>query len=107
MAKFAAIIGYGNTIEVTPGVWQTLIDEKTVYGELIKNSRRLEQLDNVNDNINISNQVSILADPYAAENFYSIRYVKIMGVPWKVTTVDVEYPRLILSLGGVYNDNEN
>lgn len=106
MAKFYGAIGFEGTTETKPGIWTEEIIERFYYGDLLKNYRRLDSGESINDNVTISNQVSIIADPYAIQNFHSIRYVAFMGIKWKVTSVDVEYPRLILSLGGVYNDTE-
>ena len=103
MAKFYGPIGYAVTTETTPGVWTEEITEHFYYGDLLQNVRRLQSGEYVNDNINISNRISILADPFAYSNFHSIRYVEFMGSKWKVSEVDVQYPRLILTLGGVYN----
>ena len=89
--------------ESSPGVWTEQITERTYYGDLIRNTRRLQSSGNQNDNILISNEISIIADPFAYENFHAIRYAMYMGTKWKVTSVDVQYPRLILSLGEVYN----
>lgn len=103
MAKFYGAIGYASTVETKPGVWEEQITERMYCGDLIRNTRRLESSGNLNDNINVSNEVSIVADPYANENFHSMRYVKFMGTAWKITSVEVRYPRLILSVGGEYN----
>lgn len=103
MAKFYGAIGFASQQETAPGVWVEEIVERNYYGDLIRNSRRLQSSDKVNDDITISNQVSILADPYARENFHTMRYAAYMGTKWKITSVDVQYPRLILELGGVYN----
>ena len=103
MAKFYGVIGYAETAEIRPGVWQDRIAEHPYYGDLIRNTRRLESSNTLNDNINISNEISILADPYAYQNFHSMKYVEFMGTKCKITSVDVQYPRLILTIGGVYN----
>lgn len=103
MAKWHGQIGFAETVEVEPGIWDDKIVEHPYIGELNRNSRNLQTSTNVNDNINISNQISIVADPYAREHFFNIRYATFSGAKWKVTNVDVQYPRLILSLGGVYN----
>lgn len=103
MAKFYGKIGYANTEETTPGVWVEQITERSYYGELVRNTRRLESSGNLNDNINIANEISILADPYAYSHFHEMRYVEFQGARWKVSNVEVKYPRLILQLGGVYN----
>ena len=103
MAKFYGAIGYAVTEETAPGVWEEQITERMYYGELVRNTRKLHTADQLNDDINVANEVSILADPFAYENFYSIKYVEFMGAKWKVTNVEVQYPRLILTVGGVYN----
>lgn len=103
MAKFYGKIGYANTEETTPGVWVEQITERSYYAELVRNTRRLESSGQLNDNVNIANEISIIADPYANENFHAMRYVEFMGSKWKITSVRVEYPRLILTLGGLYN----
>ena len=105
MPKWYGKIGYGVTEEISPGVWTEEIVERQYYGDIIRNLRRLETSDQVNDNVSVSNEISIVSDPYAFENFHSIRWVEFMGSKWKVTSVEVQYPRLLLSLGGVYNDH--
>lgn len=104
MAKYYGKIGYVETVETEPGLWEENVTVRPYYGDVIRNIRKL-QTNGVNDDVNISNQISIVADPYAVQNFHSIRYAELNGVKWKVTDVDVQYPRLTLSLGGVYNEN--
>lgn len=103
MAKFFGEIGFAETVETAPGVWVEQITKRQYFGDVIQNTRMLQASGQVNDNINVSNKISILSDPYAVANFHSIRYVEFMGTAWKVSNVDVQYPRLVLSLGGVYN----
>lgn len=105
MAKFYGKVGYAETVEkpVGSGIWVESIVEREYYGDLIRNTRRLQSDNQVNDDINVSNEISIVSDPYANQNFYAMRYVEFMGTKWKVTNVEVQYPRLILSVGGVYN----
>ena len=103
MNKFYGKIGYAISEETVPGVWVERIVERSYYGDVIRNTRKLENSGGINDNINLSNEISIIADPYAKNNFYAMRYAKFMGAKWKITSVDVQYPRLILSIGGVYN----
>lgn len=106
MAKFYGPIGYAVTEETKPGVWEEKITERMYYGDLSRNTRRLQSTEQLNDNINIANEISIVADPFANENFHSMRYVEFMGAKWKITNVEVQYPRLILSVGGVYNGEQ-
>ena len=103
MAKFYGKIGFGKTVETEPGVFEEEITSRNYYGDTIRNSRMLQSSDSINDNINIANQISILADPFAKDNFHTIRYAEYMGTKWKVTTAEVLFPRILLTLGGVYN----
>ncbi len=105
MAKFYGAVGYGITAEseTKPGVWEKTIVEYNYYGDVLITRRTLSATENLNDDIKISNQISIVADPFATENFQFILYVKFMGARWKVSSVEISYPRLILTLGEVYN----
>lgn len=106
MAKWYGVIGYAETVETEPGLWEEQITERHYYGDLVRNTRKLQTSGGVNDDINVANEISIVADPYANQNFYHMRYVEFMGAKWKITNVEVQYPRLILSIGGLYNDGE-
>lgn len=101
MAKWYGNIGYANQVETTPGVWEEQITVRSYYGDLTRNTRRLQSADQLNDNLNINNELSIVADPFANQNFHSMRYAELMGTKWKITNVEVKFPRLILTLGGV------
>lgn len=103
MAKWFGKIGYAETVETAPGVWKEQITVRDYYGDLTRNTRRLQSADKVNGDLNISNELSIVSDPYAIKNFHSMRYAEFMGTKWKITNVEVQYPRLILTLGEVYN----
>lgn len=104
MGKFFGKIGYAELTETTPGVWEESITERNYYGDLNRNARRLESSGNLNDDINIANEISIVADPFAYQNFHKMRYVEFMGAKWKVSNVEVQRPRLILTVGGLYTD---
>ena len=106
MAKFYGVIGYAETLETEPGVYEEFINERRHFGELIKFGRQLESSDKVNSDINLYNKISIIADPYAYNHFHAMRYIKFMGAKWKVSNVEVQRPRLILTVGGLYNDEE-
>ena len=103
MAKWFGKIGFAETKETTPGVWEEQITEREYFGDLTRNNRRLQSSENLNDNITVDNEISIVADPFANQNFHAMRYVEFMGTKWKVSTVEVQYPRLLLSLGDIYN----
>lgn len=102
MAKYYGAVGYA-IMNSSDGVWTEEITERCYCGDSIRINRRLQPSDKLNDDINVGNQISIVSDPFALQNFASIRYATFMGIKWKVTDVDVQYPRLILTLGGVYN----
>ena len=104
MAKFCGVIGYAVTKETEPGIWEEQIVEVEYFGDVIRNSRRFSGYAKVNDDINISNQISIIADPFANNNFHAMKYVVFMGAKWKISEVTVQYPRLVLTIGGLYNE---
>lgn len=106
MAKYYGSVGYAEQVETAPGVWEERITERQYYGDVVRNMRKLESSGEVNDNINVSMEISIVADPYAIQNFHAMRYVGFMGSSWKITNVEVNYPRLILSIGGLYTNGE-
>jgi len=107
MAKFYGLIGYAESVKTAPGVYDEKIVEYPYSGDLIRNTRQLQSAETLNDNINVANEISIVADPFARENFHRMRYVVFMGAKWKISKVEVGYPRLILTIGGLYNESEN
>lgn len=103
MAKFHDAVGYAESYEVRPGVWIDQMIEISYFGDVLRNTRRLSDGTGLNNDLSVGNTISILADPYALEHFFAIRYVKWAGALWTVTEVEVKRPRLLLKLGGVYN----
>ena len=103
MAKFFGEIGYGISMETAPGVWEDTIVEHKYYGDVVKNSRTLRTGENLNSDLSVGNSINIVADAYANEHFFAIRYIKWAGTLWTVSDVEVLSPRLLLRLGGVYN----
>lgn len=103
MAKFYGNVGFAETVETEPSVWEEKIVERPYFGDVLRRSRRLESSGNVNSNVNVTNEISIVADPYANQNLFAMRYVEFMGTKWEISNVDVQYPRLVLAIGGVYN----
>lgn len=103
--RFYGKVGFMQTYETAPGVYEEQITERSYYGDVLRNSRRYSgSSEKVNDDLDINNEISIIADAYAYQNFHALRYVEWMGAKWKVSSVTVERPRLILSVGGVYNE---
>jgi hypothetical protein len=102
MARYFGAIGFAVTEETAPGIWEEVITERKYYGDILRNSRRYQQPDKVNSDINISNQISVIADPYLNNNLDKMRYVTFMGSKWRISDIEVEFPRITLSIGGLY-----
>lgn len=113
MARFCGKIGFTRTVEqkvpvngvpVGNGVWEEQTVERTYYGDVTRNTRRWEQVsDRINDDLRVNNTISVVSDGYLNENLYAMKYVILSGVKWKITNVEIQRPRVILTLGGVYN----
>lgn len=106
MAKWFGKVGYIKTEETAPGVFEEVKTEIEYYGDLTRNHRRWESSKELNDNVTLQSEVSIISDHYALQNFQYIRYIEYMGSYWKVTSVDVQYPRIVMSIGGVYSGKQ-
>lgn len=106
--KYSGMIGFIQTVESPPdsGVWVEEVAERHYYGNVLKMRKRFDSGNKVNDDITIGNQLSIIADAYMNENLAAIRYAYFMGAWWKIVDVEVQRPRLILTLGGVYNGKQ-
>lgn len=102
MAKFAGIVGFALSTEVKPGVFQDVITERRLYGD-IKRSRRLDEVHQVNLDLTMGNTISVVASSVRPEHYSAIRFVEYGGGLWTVTEVTEAFPRLLLRLGGVYN----
>jgi hypothetical protein len=105
MAKWFGKIGYSETVETAPGVWMPQDTVREYYGDVIRNTTRWSRNpDSTNDNLSVNTQISVVADPFAVEKFYSMKWIEFMGAKWNVENVDpTQPPRLLLTLGGVYN----
>ena len=103
MAKFYGAIGYAETVETVPGVWEETITERSYTGDVLKISKYAPANEQVNPDLDVRNRISILADPYAYQHFHNLRYVSWMGAKWVIKSVEVQRPRLVISIGGVWN----
>lgn len=102
--RYCGKIGFAVTEETVPGIWEETITEKTYYGDVIRNSFGNRAGESLNDNLTISNQLSIMSDIYAYQNCHLMKYAEFSGIKWKITNIEVQRPRLILTLGGEYNE---
>jgi hypothetical protein len=105
MARFHGEVGYGVSEETPPGsgVWVDVITEFPYTGDVIRSTRNLEDGEGLNSDITVANSISIVADQYAIDHFFNIKYVRWAGVLWTIPSVEVRTPRLILNIGSVYN----
>jgi hypothetical protein len=106
MARFYGKVGFGQTQDQGNGVHEVVVEYRVYAGDVIRNSRGVENAQKVNDNFRVTNTISILSDTHANEHFFAIRYVEWAGTLWEVTEVEVQSPRLLLRLGGKYNGPE-
>lgn len=104
--KWYGQIAYRDTVEVEPGVWEDTVTLVDKYGDLLRNSKSNQQGNSINDNITVSNQISVVADPYLLESFHKIIYITFMGAKWRINSVEVQYPRLLITLGSLYLEDE-
>mgnify|MGYP007022355883 FL=1 len=104
MTRYHGYVGYAIDVEAYPGVWEEQISEHEYFGDVLKNRINMQQGSVVNAKITISNSISIIADPFAFEHVYAMRYVTYLGKKWSIVNVSIERPRLILTLGGLYNE---
>jgi hypothetical protein len=106
MAKWYGKIGYSVTSETAPGVWSEGIITRNYYGDMTRNISHTTSSDKVNSDISVNNQLSIVSDPYSLENFSQMRWAEFMGARWTISSVEVNFPRLVLTLGGVYTEQD-
>ena len=108
MAKFAGLVGYALEKETSPGVWTNEVVERKMRGDVIRLSSSFRadgrrNIDKVHDDVSLDHRISLVADPFAYENFTCIKYINYLGQKWKVESIEVQRPRLILSVGGLWN----
>ena len=103
MAKFHGSIAYIRTEETSPGVFEEVVTERAYTGDIIRNSRRYEGGQNMNETLTINNRFSVIADQFAFSNFPYMRYLTWNGTKWEIASFEIDHPRVIITVGGVYN----
>lgn len=109
MARFYGPIGYEqDQYEKEPGIWvPSSMVERNALGTVLKHQRKWDASSNgTNDDVNVTNRISIIADDYVTIHWPAIRYVVWGGAYWKVLSVEIARPRVILNLGGVWNGDK-
>ena len=103
MAKYSGFIGYAEQVETRPDIWEEVITERRMRGDVIRASSSFQVGEKVNEDVTIQNRISLVGDPTMFSNFYNIKYATWLGTKWKVVAVEIVKPRIIITLGGVYN----
>lgn len=104
--KYYGRVGYIETEETTPGVWEEQVTERTYSGDVLRMSKSWQKGERLNDNLQINIQISIVSDPFALQHFHAFRYVEWQGALWEITNAEPQFPRIILTIGGVYNGSQ-
>lgn len=102
MAKYYGYIGFATQVESEPGIWTDAIERRPYKGDVVRSGRRYESSDNINDNFTINNSFSIISDAFLYSHIPAMRYIEYLGAKFKITSVDIERPRVTISVGGVY-----
>lgn len=103
MGRFYGAIGFISTYESEPGIWETKSIERKYYGTVQKRSYRWDSSSHINDDLNVSNVISIIADSYLLKNAYAMKYIEFSGSKWKISSFEIDRPRITLTIGGLYN----
>jgi hypothetical protein len=98
MARFAGFVGYVTQVESVPGVWSPVENPKYMRGDVIRQSSTSQ-----NGDISLNHRVSLIGDSYTFNNYYNIKWVEIGSAKWSVTSVEIQRPRVIITLGGLWN----
>lgn len=104
MSKCSGFIGYALTEETQPGVWSETITEKKYYGDVVRDNRKIVDQGEINGSVNINNNISIISNSFMMNNMAFMRYITFMNSKWKINSVDIKPPRIIITLGGLYNE---
>lgn len=102
MARYYGNIGFATQVETSPGIWEDIIEDRPYKGDVIRNGRRYDNSESINDDLVITNQFSIVSDAFLYSHIPSLRYIEYLGSKFKIVSVDIERPRVIINVGGVY-----
>ena len=102
MSKCSGVIGYSLVVETQPGIWSETIIDKPYYGEVITDNRKYDN-NAINEDLNISNKISIVSNSFMLENLAMMKYLTFLKSKWKITSVEMKPPRIIITIGGLYN----
>jgi hypothetical protein len=104
MSRCSGLIGYALAGETQPGVWTENITEKIYYGDVVRDNRRIVDQGEINGSININNNISVVSNKFMLDNLAFMRYITFANSKWKISSVDIRSPRVVITLGGLYNE---
>ena len=104
--KFYGNIGFAVTEDDGDGVWKETITDKKYAGDILRFARNKESGEHINDGLRINTQISLLLDPWFQDHISQLRYAEYMNTKWIIDSVDIQYPRVNLTLGGIYHGDE-
>lgn len=103
MAKFSGNVGYIIEEETAPGVFTQEPIERKMSGDILRSSGSFGANNKVNSDVHIQPRISVVGDAFIYAHFYDIRYVEYLGHKWDISYIEIQRPRVILTLGGRYN----
>lgn len=106
MSKYYGKVGFmdAEKTDENSDVFVEKIIEHPYYGDILEYGSRWQSGQYLIENRLLTIKISIVADPYAYEHFSTIKYVEYGGKKWEVTGIDIQRPRLILTIGDLYNE---
>lgn len=104
MAKYSGLVGYSTTIESEPGIWTQSIEERNMRGRIEHAVARTNEPTQINEGITLNLRFNLVGDEFAFKNFMNIQWLEYAGQKWSVNSAEVFRRRIILNVGGLYNE---
>lgn len=101
--KYSGKVGYAVQTETAPGVWTKEIKEVHMYGDTLSYGAQPVSSDKVNQDVALSNEISLMGNPIIFENLSTLEYLILSGIKWEITSINLDPPRIKVALGGVWN----
>ena len=107
--KYTGKIGFAVMKNEGEGIYTEEIEEKVYYGDLLSSRWNNENNQNSPLVVNcffviLNNSISVICDKYLSENISVIRYITYKNSKWCITGIEIQPPRIIINIGGIYNE---
>lgn len=104
MPKFSGKIGFGYEVEVSPGVFDLAIVERSYLGDVVREALERVGGQTVLGESKTANSFNIVGDAYSYTNFMDMKYVLWNGRYYEVRQTELKQrPRMLIRIGGRYN----